>query len=306
VNAVVAPRPCLTLFIALALVSCKKEVPPQSEGPAPARAAAAVSQSACTFAWVEKETDRGTWSKVSESFRRELLPDTPSKDPSVSAYSHKQITRMARCSDSVLVVVEKSASEKQRARWDRPSDLFNFNLASHEMAPITAGWPLWLWTFEKLARFDSNAVPDVLFTSQSCMECEPLTLLSALRFDAASQKWELRDWPENKEGIVVGDATIAVGGSVEEYQTLYGIADFEDKGYDQVALWTHGQDSDEEDQSKPPTPVATLTLYSFQAGVPLGTPVTSDEEISRLKAVLCSMNPKNNACRTAALHPRSR
>jgi hypothetical protein len=304
VNAVVARRACLTVLVVLSLVSCKKEAPPESEAPAPTPAAPRVSQPACSFAWIEKKSDENTWKKVSEAFHQELLPDSPNTDSAAGrAYTHKEITRMARCDDSVLVVIEKSASERQRAKWDRPSELFNFNLAANRKTPITASWPLWLWTLEKLAHFDSHAVPDVVFTSESCTECEPLTVLSALRFNRATEKFELRDWPENKEGIVVNDATIAVGGSVKEYQTLYGIADFEGKGYDQVALWRHGQESSE-DPSKPPTPVTTVTLFRFQTDVPLETPVTSDEEISRLKAVLCSMNPKNSACRSAAIHPR--
>jgi hypothetical protein len=304
VNAVVRARTCSLFFVVLSLVSCKKEAPPQNEAAAPPAVAQPVSTPACSFTWVEKKTDENTWNKVPEAFRQELLPDSPSRDSAAgSAYSHKKISRMARCGDAILVIIEKNTAQKQRTKWDRPFELFNFNLATNEKTPVAASWPFWLWTLVKLAHFDISPVPDVAFTSQSCTECEPLTLLSALRFNAATQKWELREWPENKEGIIVNDATIAVAGSRKEYQTLYGIADFEGKGYDEVALWTHGQESNE-DPTKPSTPVTTLTLYNFQTGVPLETPVASDEEISRRKAVLCSMNPKNNACRDALLHPR--
>jgi hypothetical protein len=211
--------------------------------------------------------------------------------------------KLARCGDAMLVVLEKSSAERKRKDWDRPFELYDFNLTTKQKTAISASWMFWLLEFDKLAHFEDSDVPDITFRSMSCTECEPVTMLSSVRFDPGLQKWELRKWPKDEDGIALFDSSVGVDGSTDEYGTIYGIADFDGKGYDEVALWTHYREFGEKD--KPPAPVTTLSVYRFAGGLALETEVKDGDEMVRLKTQLCRMDPKNTACKKPPSHSKS-
>ena len=260
-------------------------------------------KAACRFEWVDLEKPSPELAEVSAAFEQELRPEPPSSVPGVSTYSLKRIVRVARCGDATLVVLEKGSAERKRKDWDRPFELYDFNLTTKQKTEITASWIFWLLEFDELAHFEDSAVPDITFRSMSCTECEPVTMLSSVRFDAELQKWELRKWPKDEDGIVLFDSSVGADGATDEYQTIYGIADFDGKGYDEVALWTHYREFNE--KHKPPAPVTTLLVYSFAGGVAVETEVTHEDEMVRLKARLCRMDPKKAACKKPSSHAKS-
>ena len=238
------------------------------------------------------------WSEVAAAFQQELIPDPPASDDahSADAYTRKQITRMARCGDAVLVVLEKSTEIKDQQDWNRLFELYSFNLSTKTKSAIEAKWPFWLWKFRELARFEGGSAPDITFQAMTCTECEPTIVLSSLRLDSKDQKWELRQWLKGGEGIELFDDAVGIDGSVEEYATLSGIGDFEGKGYDQVAVWIHYRDVDEKDPKKPLSAVTTLTLYCYQNGLPVEIEVKDPTEMARIKSRLCGVSLQGNAC----------
>jgi len=297
-------------FGALAVLStaagCKKENRAETPGNVaekkPAEAAPPV-KAACQFEWLDVETSSPISADVSAAFLQELQPDPPSSDPSVSVYPLKRIARLARCGDAVLVVIGKSSPERKRQDWDRPFELYDFNLATKQKTAIMASWVFWLLQFGKLAHFEDSGVPDITFTSLSCKECEPLTMLSSVRFDPGLQKWELRKWPKDQDGISLFDSSVGTDGSADQYETIYGIADFDGKGHDEIALWTHYREFGE--KGEPLAPVTTLSLYSFPDGVAVETEVKGEEDVVRLKTRLCLMDPKNAACKKPSSRSKS-
>lgn len=291
---------CTFVLLCLVLAGCKNE--PRAANPPAVKNTQPASQGqgmTCSFEWVDPKKQAGIWAEISSAFREELLPDKPSGGaPSPGIYAIKRIARVARCGDAMMVVLEKRTNQKESDEWDRPFELYNFNRTRNEKSPITAKWTFWLWQFDKLARFeDDGPSPDIIFESESCTECEPAIILSALRFDPKEQRWELRRWPEGDEGIAITDSAVGIDGSVEEYETLSGIADFYGKGNDEVAVWTRYRDVNDKDSGKILAAVTTLRLYGFQNGTPVDTEVKDQAEITRIKKMLCEMNPKDPACK---------
>jgi len=298
---------CFAMLAVLSTaVGCKKEDQAETPGKLaeqnPAETPPPV-KAACKFEWLEVAKSSPMSADVSAAFEQELQPDPPSSDPGVNAYPLKQIVRLARCGDAVLVVLGKGSPEKKRQDWDRPFELYDFNLATKQKTAIMGGWVFWLLQFGKLAHFEDSDVPDITFTSLSCTECEPLTMLSSVRFDPGLHKWELRKWPKDQDGISLFDSSVGTDGSADEYETIYGIADFDGKGRDEIALWTHYRELDE--KGEPLAPVTTLSLYSFPDGVAVETEVKDEEDVVRLKTRLCRMDPKNAACKKPSSRSRS-
>ena len=293
------------LCASLAIVASEKQAAPAVQNTSPVQSlpaernvqpASQPKSAMCTFEWLDSKKQADTWATVSVAFRQELLPDQPSADPNASVYPLKQIARMARCGDAVFVVLEKRATEKEREEWDRPFDLYNFNLAKNEKTPIAAKWIFWFWQFDQLAHFEDGPAPDITFRSMSCVECEPLIILSAVRFDPKAQKWELRHWLNREEGITIADWDLSEG-SEGDYETLAGIADFSKKGHDEVAVWTLNRSLDDKDPTKTLPAVTKVSLFGFQNGMPVEANVKDEKEISRIKKLLCEIALEDVACK---------
>jgi hypothetical protein len=301
-----ARRVCFGMLGVLCVAAgCKKQDHGETAGNVVEKKAAEAPpiKAACSFEWVDLAKPSPELAEVSQAFEQELRPDPPASDPGVSTYPLKRIVRLARCGDATLVVLEKSSAERKRKEWDRPFELYDFNLTTKQKTAITASWIFWLLQFDALPHFEDSDVPDITFRSMSCTECEPVTMLSSVRFDPGLQKWELRKWPKDEDGVTLFDSSVGVDGSSDEYETIYGIADFDGKGYDEVALWTHYREWNEKD--KPPAPVTTLSLYSFAGGVAVETEIKDEDEMVRLKTRLCQMDPKKAACKKSSAHGKS-
>lgn len=292
------PGRCSFALLGLVLASCKNapraEHPPVGQNARPASQRQGVT---CNFEWVDPKKQVGVWAEISNAFREELLPDQQSAGtPGPGIYAIKRIARVARCGDAMMVVLEKRTNEKESDEWDRPFELYNFKRTKNEKSPITGQWTFWRWQFDKLARFEDGPAPDIVFESESCTECEPAIILSALRFDPKEERWELRRWPKGDEGILITDAAVGIDGSVEEYETLSGIADFYGNGHDEVAVWTYYRDVNEKGSGQVLAGVTTLHLYGVQSGTPIEVEVKDKSEMTRFKKTLCEMNPKDSAC----------
>jgi hypothetical protein len=305
---------CATASLAVALPACKKNETPKSQAQQPSSAqpnpgaqaqaepspASTVSAPPgmvkCDFEWINARSTPTLWNEVSSAFQKELLPEKQSTESNSDSYAVKKITKMARCGDAVFVALEMVSGKKEDKDWDRITALYNFMLSTKEKTEITAKWTFWVAKFHPLARFDDGP-PDIIFESYSCTECEPLVILNAVRVDPSEGKWRLREWSNGDEGIAIADAAVDVDGSVQEYQTMSGIADFDDKGHDQVALWTHYRDTDEKEPTKLLPAVTKLSLFSYKDSRPSETEIKDPAEISKIMRRLCSLNVKEPECK---------
>jgi hypothetical protein len=311
------------LFVTiLALGACQKTDPPktqvQTASPAntsaeapsqpattpepPASATPHPSQTApvkCSFEWIDSKNHPVIWKDVSSAFQQELLPDQLASKDDLDHYAWKKIVKMARCGEAVFVALEMRLGEKKEQQWNRQFQLYNFDLTTKEKTEIKAKWPFYLLEFTKLAHFDGDAAPDITFETDDCLECEPQIIFSAVRISPEDKKWALRPWQNAAEGIDIEDTGVGIDGSVEDYETLTGVADFLKEGRDQIALWTHYQELDEKDASKKLPPVTTMTVYGYRNGEAYESEVKDEAQMHRIKDQLCVMNPKDKACRTS-------
>jgi hypothetical protein len=250
----------------------------------------------CDFEWIDAGNKPAVWNQVSSSFRQELLPEQESTETSPNVYQVKKITKMARCGDAVFVALEMVSAKKEDEDWNRITSLYNFRLSTKDKTEITAKWTFWVAKFKPAARFDDGP-PDIIFESYSCTECEPVVILNSVRLDPTEGKWRLRKWSNADEGIVIADTEVNVDGSVQEYQTLSGIADFDGWGHDEVALWTHYRDTDEKNPTKLLPAVTKLSVFSYKDGVPSEVEIKDPAEISKIRTRLCRLNLKSAACK---------
>jgi hypothetical protein len=252
----------------------------------------------CKFEWIDAKTGGGTWETVSAAFKEELRPDQSSDNPQAIFYPLKKIIRIGGCGDAVFVTLEKRSTQKEWGEPFGPAELYNFNLLSRAKSKIEERFPFWAWKYRQLARFDDAPAPDITFESATCSNCDAaLTLLSTLRFNPKDQKWELRRWVQNDPGITIYDMNQE--SDAERYQTISGIADFDGKGYDELAVWTHVEEAVAGENGFPRSlpPVTSVTIFSFRDGAAFGVTISEVAEVRRIRGILCKLNSDAEACK---------
>ena len=279
---------CATVAVcSLALSSCKTHDTAQKAGasaPPQAKPEATSQRLPAGLTSIDSATDPSGWDEINTAFNKELQPDPASTESGKKAYLSKRIARAWRYGDAAMVVVEKQGDEK----WYRLFELYNYSLAKHSKSEINAKWPFWLWEFHALVQFDATA-PDITFEAASCTECEPVIIFSSLQFDPSTESWKLRHWANGDDGLAIYDDGENVDGSDPEYDSRWGIADFQSTGFDQVAIWTRYRDSDPKDPHKVMPVVSELDIFGFKDSAPTKTQIKEPAQINRIKKLLTAV-----------------
>jgi hypothetical protein len=256
-----------------------------------ASGAGASAQSADGFRWLNAKTDAKTWAKIENAFQDELKPDEPRSDGG-DAFGYEFLQRIGVVDHSALVIVGQRASKVQKEQeWLNLSFAFNFDLESGTKSKIEHADELWHWKFKRLAHFQLGGVPDVTYTYLTCTECEPSEMFSALRYSAATKKWEVRNWEMDrmiwwtgKEGFAVYTDILEGADSAVSFDCLYGVIDVDGKGVDAIA--NRCQEVTELQNGKKLTTDVTV-LYRLDGNLLKIKPVTSTQEVADVTAKLC-------------------
>jgi hypothetical protein len=165
---------------------------------------------------------------------------------------------------------------------------------------------MWDWKFKRLVHFQQNSAPDIAYTYLTCTECEPSEMFSALRYNAVTQKWEVRTWEMDrmiwwtiKDGLVVDEDIIEGTDSAVSFECLYGVIDADSQGIDAVA--SRCQEVTEFDNKKTQTTDVTV-LYRLDGDLLKIKPVTSAQEVADVTAKLCQGKLHQAMCK---LPPKS-
>ena len=274
-------------LVACALTACKSDAEPRLGSiSASAKSGTSGSQqgSSSELVALDSVSHAADWERIRSAFRQELQPDPPPNDPDPAAYRFKRIARAWRYGDAAIVVLEKRSEE--RSDSDRLFELYNYDFAKNSKAEITTKWLFWLWKFRKLAFFEKGPIPDITFEADSCSECEPVVILSSLRFDERTKSWKLRRWASGDDGIAIYDTGANVDGSDPEYSSLSGIADFKMMGLEQVAVWTRYREFDEKNPGKAKPLITELNLFGYGNGEPVKIAIKDKAEMNRIKKLL--------------------
>jgi hypothetical protein len=267
------------------------------------------------FRWIDAQHDGAVWSKVQAALRDELKPDKA--DPDTLTFGYKYLMRVGVSNNSALVIVGYRVRQRPTPaeQGEEYFVAFNYDLVSGSLSKVinpehtdVDGLYMWHWKFNRLARFESSPVPDVVFTYLSCWECEPEKILAALRYDSATRTWQIRPWGDGKPewwmtrvGLVI-DMDVSASATVS-YDCLYGFLKLSGDRLDDVAIRCKEVTEDELRKFH----VADSTVfYSLKGDEFIGEIVTTKDQRLKIWSDLCRISSQNKLCGNAKNPKRSR
>jgi len=269
-------------------------------------AANANAQSANGYRWLSSTTDAATWARIQAAFQSELKPDAGNSNGG-PAFQFKFLERVGVVGHSALVVVghKTAKTPAEGDEGERFSSAFSYDLKNGTITKIELAQRMWHWRFEKLVRFEPSGAPDVAFTYLNCWECQPSRVLSVLRYDAAANKWAMRQWQPDKliwwtapDGLVV-DADILEGADdTLSFFCVYGLLDLSGSQSDNMASRCH-----EVAETSTGKMIATdvTVIYSLDGGRLKIKPITDLREVKTITAKLCARESHNPVCKLPAV-----
>ncbi|MGH9689345.1 MAG: hypothetical protein ACRD5K_19955 [Candidatus Acidiferrales bacterium] len=244
------------------------------------------------FRWLDRTRDSQIWNRVLVALHQELEPDDPQKvPPHYVATQYKYIYKIGLYRTAALAIVG------YRETKDSPAyDYFNAyscNLRDGSNRAIAAEPPtppsvyprsgvLWLFEVTKLAHFDRLPAPDVVFTYDSCSECEAEHLMASFEYEPG-KGWVARQWDKTYSLDLEDDPEPDDNVGSADY--LFKIKDWNGDGFDDVAV-----------RRREVTQVAkrsqkiydSTTMYKAENGALVGQAITDPKERERINAELCS------------------
>ena len=264
--------------------------------------AQARAQSSNNFRWLSPTADASIWAKTQDAFKNELRPDT-ANSTSRTVYTYKFIERVGLVDQSAMVIIgHKTAKVPQKEdEGERFSSAFSFDMETGAIAKIERAEELWHWKFKRLAQFESNGAPDVVFTYLSCWECEPSEVLSTIHYDATRRQWAMREWQADKmiwwtgrDGMVV-DADILEGADdTASFACLYGVLDL--RGTHAQNIASRCRELTETSNSKT-IAIDVTALYFLEEGRMKIKPVTNLRQVAEITAKLCGPERSDLLCK---------
>lgn len=247
--------------------------------------------SADWFRWLDRSRDSQLWNRVLVALHQELEPDDPQKvPPHYVATQYKYIYKIGVFRTAALVIIG------YRDTKDSPGyDYFNaysFDLHDGSKRAIVIEPPkppsvypqsdvLWLFDVIKLARFNRSPAPDVVFTYDSCTECEAEHFVASFEYELG-KGWTARQWNKAYSLYLEGDPS--PGDDVVSADYLFKIKDWNGDGFDDVAVRRReitqvSKRSQKIDDS--------TTMYKSENGALVGNAITDPKERERINAELC-------------------
>ena len=255
------------------------------------RVAAAQAKPTDGFIWLDERTDTAMWHAVEAVFAPELKPDSAQETMPYEPMTFKKVDRIATIGDSALVLIEKRLSEHARYRV---VDAYNFDLKSQRKLPIRIKWATWNWKYYAPARFESGPA-DILFTFQSCVDCDETFILASYAYQTDAKVWKIRTWVNDDQGILVGEKQESQKGQVVD-DCVFAVQDFENLGTDQVVDFCRRK----EQSPDPPYHVFTVTyradVFQMLNGKAVGRSTKSTTERKKLLAEICRTQGENELC----------
>lgn len=244
------------------------------------------------FRWLDRTRDSELWKRVLVALHRELEPDDPQKvPPHYVATQYKYIYKIGLFRTAALVIIGYRET-KSSPGYDY-FNAYSYDLRDGSKSAIAVEPPqpptvypqsdvLWLFRVIKLAHFDRSPAPDVVFTYDSCSECEADHLLASFEYEHG-RGWAARQW--DKAYSLDLEADPEPDDNVVSADFLFKIKDWNGDGLDDVAVRrrevTQGaKRSQKIDDS--------TTMYKAEKGALVGHAITDPKEREGINAELCS------------------
>jgi hypothetical protein len=259
------------------------------------RALAVQNKSGEGFVWLDAQRDAATWHGIEAAFAPELKPDSAQETMPYEPMTVKKVDRVATIGDSALVLIEKRLSEHARYRV---VDAYNYNLKTQQKHPIRIKWSTWDWKYDGTGHFEPGPA-DILFTFQSCVDCDETLVLASYAYQADGKVWRIRTWVNDDQGIFVGGKQESQKGQVVD-DCVFAVQDFENLGTDQVVDFCRRK----EQSPDPPYHVFAVTyradVFQMSNGRAAGRSTKSTTERKKLLAEICRTQGENELCGQAS------
>ncbi len=243
------------------------------------------------FRWVDRTRDSQLWNRVRTAFRQELEPDDPRKVPvHYLPTQYKYVHQIGVFRTAVLVIIGYRET-KNSPGYDY-FNAYSYDLRDGSKRAIVTEPPkplsvypqsdvLWLFEVIKLAQFDRSSVPDVVFTYDSCSECEAEHLLASFEYEPG-KGWTARQWDKAYSLYLEADPSPDDDVSADY---LLKIKDWNGDGFDEVAV--RRREVTQVSKRRQAIEDST-TIYKAENGTLVGHSVTDSKEREGINAELCS------------------
>jgi len=258
-------------------------------------AADAQGQSAVAFRWITPQEGGDLWSSVQDAFHGQLK----ASDPDYAQLNYGYLARIGAVDDAALVIIGHKAGEHPQGDWNGVErfSIYNYNLVTARSSEVAGLRYVWFWKFVKVARLDSSAIPDVVFTYYPCWECDAPQTLSTLMYDTNLHQWQLRQWTGPKDwntqtALFVGEGG-EPGDNIVSSDNLYGLVNLGHDALEDVALRSRWVTKAKGNRFR----VDDWTLvYGVRNGRFIGRVVSNKQEKMKIWSKLC-VNAHNKLCK---------
>jgi hypothetical protein len=222
-----------------------------------------------------------------------LEPDDPRKvPPHYVATQYKYIYKIGVFRTAALVIIGYRET-KDSPGYDYFS-AYSYDLRDGSKWPIVTEPPrplgtypefgdvLWMFEVNKLAHFERSPAPDVVFTYDSCSECEAEHFLASFEY-VPGKGWVARQWDKAYRLYLEGDPS--PGDDLVSAHHLLKIKDWNDDGFDSLAV--RRREVTQVSKRKQVVNDST-TIYTAENGTLVGHPITEPKEREEVNAGLCS------------------
>jgi hypothetical protein len=245
------------------------------------------------FQWLDSTRDSQVWNRVLVALHQELEPDDPQKvPPHYAATQYKYIYKIGVFGTAALVIIGYRETKDSRG-YDYFS-AYSYDLRDGSKGAIVTEPPrppgtypefgdvLWMFEAIKLANFERSPAPDVVFTYDSCSECEAEHFLASFEY-VPGKGWVARQWDKAYRLYLEGDPS--PGDDVVSADYLFKIKDWNGDGFDDVAVRRrevtqvskHRQEAND-----------STTIYRAESGTLVGRPTKDPKERQQINVELCT------------------
>lgn len=244
------------------------------------------------FRWLDRSRDSQLWNRVLVALHQELEPDDPRKvPPHYVATQYKYIYKIGLFRTAALVIIGYRDT-KNSPGYDS-FNAYSYDLRDGSKSAIAVEPPkppsvypqsdvLWLFDVIKLVRFDRSPAPDVVFTYDSCSECEADHFMASFEY-RPREGWTARRWNKACSLYLEGDPS--PGDDVVSAHYLFKIKDWNGDGLDDVAVRRREVTQVSKRRQKV---YDSTTMYKVENGALIGSAITDPKERERINAELCS------------------
>src|SRR5271155_2489363 len=237
------------------------------------------------FRFADRQKDIKILTQVEKAFADELSPDDPVKVAPVIAYKYKTISRIGIVDTSAIIIIRIRENKEDTQSGDIYK-VYNFDLTSNVKSEIFHSNPFVNMKFHGFGNFISNTIPDIIFTSFNCWECEAEQSLSSFRYDSKVRKWKIRYWVPKQDSIWIGSAIEYGDENNFDYKCLYKIQPMNSSNSDSVILFCRQTNYDE--KFKPTGKSDEIYFYKVENDSTESIKVTNSNDIARIKNHLCN------------------